>query len=473
VSRAFALGAAYALLFGLSFPFRWQSVRFDLGLVAGWLALVPLWLSIRDVTPGRAFLRAWGATAAGYVAVFWWLVITISVFGGAAGIVGVAGMLFVAAYCGLVAAALCALAVSLRPFAGRFAPLRGAASLWGVYGLSFALVLAAVCLAERRWLGAALLALTLHAVGWLALPGSLPPDPEPLKAALIQGNIPQGEKWDPTLAQRNFDTHVELSRAALAQHPDVILWPEAAVPGDPSLQPELGGPLLALANQANAPLLVGGLGFQPRGNRQYDVFNSVFAVTPERGIVDRYDKSVLVPFGEYVPAHSLLRFLSGVATALADMGDLTPGPEARPVRGVERLASHAPTALICYEVVYPNVVRHAVRGGAHLLLNLTNDAWYGRSSAPHQFLAIAELRSAEHGLPMLRAANTGVSAVIDASGRASEETELFVRRQLVVTAPPRRPSPTLYTRLGDWPLALSALGLLVCGGSAVVRRRRG
>ena len=122
--------------------------------------------------------------------------------------------------------------------------------------------------------------------------------------------------------------------------------------------------------------------------------------------------------------------------------------------------------LICYEAVYPDVVRHAVRQGARLLLNLTNDAWYGHSSAPHQFLAITALRSAETGLPMLRAANTGVSAVIDARGVVLQETPIFEQAALTVEVPRARATPTFYTRVGNWPLALS---WLVLAGSALER----
>jgi apolipoprotein N-acyltransferase len=112
-----------------------------------------------------------------------------------------------------------------------------------------------------------------------------------------------------------------------------------------------------------------------------------------------------------------------------------------------------------------------VRGGARLLLNLTNDAWYGHTSAPHQFLAITALRSAENGLPMLRAANTGISAVIDARGVVLEQTLIFEQRTLSVDIPRARAGPTLYTRFGDWPLALVYAFLVVQAGRVLIRRR--
>ena len=391
---------------------------------------------------------------------------------------GAVGALGVAVYAGLIASAAIALAAFLAPHAGRAAPLllpaawvlaerarapvdlagfpwaflgyavhadaplRGAASLCGVYGLSFALALAGVWLAERRFAAALALAAGLHAVGWLALPGALAPPPgPPLRAALIQGNIPQNEKWDPGLAERNFAVQLELSREALREHPDVVFWAEASTaaiillprqdrifPGLAEMQAQFREPLLALARESGAIFVVGGLGVTDvPGERQARVHNSVFVLDPAEGIVDRYDKAVLVPFGEYVPLRAVFGSLGAVATSLADMADITPGAGERTLAGLSRFGpERAPTGLICYELVYPSLVRQAVRGGARLLLNLTNDAWYGRSSAPIQFLAIAQLRSAEHGLPMLRVANTGVSAC-DRCGGSSARADADLR----------------------------------------------
>jgi apolipoprotein N-acyltransferase len=348
--------------------------------------------------------------------------------------------------------------------------------------------LGGVLLAERRVTGLAALVAVTHAVGWLALPGApaVSADP-PLRAALIQGNIPQNEKWDPALEQRNFEIQLELTKKALAEKPDVVFWPESGFPGVmlwpkqehyyPFLldsQLEFRDPLLRLSREANVPIVVGVLGLTERpGERIPGIYNGAAVLTPEDGLVDRHDKTVLVPFGEYVPLRALFGSLQAVASGLADVGDLSRGAEVRQLRGLDRFGpAHDPAILICYEVVYPSVVRRAVRGGARLLVNLTNDAWYGRSSAPHQFLAIAQMRSAEHGVPMLRDANTGVTALIDASGAVLEETPIFERLAQVYTAPPARPGVTPYTRLGDWPLWCAALLLAVTGGRAVVGRRR-
>lgn len=518
------LSLAFALLFALSFEFRAGDLRFDVGAVAAWLALAPMWLLIRGQSPRVAFRRAFLAAWLGYACVFWWLFIVITVFGRAPSAAGVTGTVAVAAYCALWIGLGAAVTAALAPHAGRAsvlllpaawiladrvralesvaafpwaflgyaahsdAPLRGLASLTGVYGLSFAFALGGVLLAERRIAGALALAAALHAIGWLALPRDFAPTAQPpVRVSMIQGNIPQSEKWDPAFEAQNFEAQLELTRTALREHPDLVTWPEAGFPGfllTPEQQRRYPGllesqlafrdPLLALARDSGIPILLGALGLDVLPDQRMPLLhNSVFAISPSDGIADRHDKTVLVPFGEYVPLRSVFGSLEAVASGLAEVGDLTPGRELRGLRGLGRIsAEHAPAVLICYEVVYPGVVRRAVREGARLLLNTTNDAWYGRSSAPHQFLAIAKLRSAEHGLPMLRDANTGVTALIDASGAVLEETEIFERRVLTVEVPPARASATVYTRVGDWPLWAAAALLAAFGGKAVVGRRR-
>jgi apolipoprotein N-acyltransferase len=526
VTRArLALTLAFALLFALAFDFRAGALHFDVGIALGWLALAPLWLLIRGQRPWAAFRRVWLATWLGYAGVFWWLYIVITVFGNAPAIAGVGGALAVAAYCALCAGLAGAVTAALVPHAGRLTPLvlpaawilaervralesvaafpwaflgyaahadgpmRGLSSLTGIYGLSALLALSGVLLAERRFVAAVALCAVLHAVGWIAIPRPAASDAKPPRVAMVQGNIPQDEKWNPTLESQNFEIHYQLTRQALAGHPDLITWAEAGVPGFlfqpggpeerryPFLeksQLEFRDPLLALARESRVTLLVGGLGLTlVDGQHMPLLHNSVYVISPEGQLVDRHDKTVLVPFGEYVPLRALFGSLQAVASGLAEVGDATPGRDLAPAKGLEVLGpDHAATPLICYEVVYPGIVRRAVREGARLLLNPTNDAWYGRSSAPHQFLAIAQMRSAEHGVPMLRDANTGVSALIDAGGRIVAETPLFERTVLTVDALPAVARPTFYTRVGDWPLWAGAALLAGLGGNAVVRRRR-
>jgi len=510
--RRLGLALLFALTLVAAFPFRAGELRFDFGSVAGWLALAPLAALLQGLAPRAAFTWTLLASWLGFVGVLYWLYVVVTVHGGAPAPAGAGAVLVVTGVFAVHAGAAAALSAWLAPKLGRAGvlvlpagwvvmehlrgfdflggftwasvgyashldwPMLGLASLAGVHGLSLVMALAGTLLGVGRWPSALAVFAVAHLVGFAALPSAsdlaAPRDP-PLRVALVQGNIPQGEKWDPARAQRNLGVHLELSREAMRQKPELILWPEASVPGLIEAQPEFHDPIVGLSRELGVPLVVGGLGFtRVPGERSALFYNSLFVVTPAGGVVDRYDKAILVPFGEYVPLRSVLGFLSVVARSLDQVSDITAGSGPRPLRGIAALEpAQTPVGLICYEAVYPELVRDAVRGGARLLLNLTNDAWYGRSSAPHQFLAITALRSAENGLPMLRAANTGVSALIDARGVVLEETPIFERLTFTVDVPQPRENPTLYTRVGDWPLVLSWAVLFACAGFALIRRR--
>jgi len=510
--RTLAWGGAFALLLALGFPFRAGELRFDLGSFAGWVALVPFVWMLEGLRPAAAFRWATLAATAGFTVVLYWLFVVVYVHGHAPAWVGVAAVLLMslvlALHVGLVAALYAALATRaggasmfvlpaawvasehLRSFDlfGGFpwaylgytvhadGPLMELAALGGVYGLSFLLAFTAGLCARGRFVTALAVVAVLHALGFglrVANLDASAPEAGGIRAALVQASIPQDTKWDATLARQAFEKHLATSRLAAAAGPlDLIVWPESSVPVIFETEPEYARDVWALAQETGAVLALGGVGMERvSGNPGYRIFNSAFVVRPQEGFVDRYDKSHLVPFGEYVPLRRALGFLSGLATGLAS-GDITPGSGPRVLENLPEFdRDHALAALICYEVIYPSLVRTAVRDGARVLLNLTNDAWYGRTSAPHQFLAIAAMRSAEHGLPMLRAANTGVSAVVDAGGKVLNESPIFEQRALRVRVPPARSGPTLYTRFGDWVVWVSWGILIAIGGLRVVGRR--
>ncbi len=341
-------------------------------------------------------------------------------------------------------------------------PLLHWASVGGSLGLT-ALVLMAAAGLWHLWrgpraVGAALVlgpALLLAAAPLLRPEAAAEPG-APL-VRLVQPNAPQREKWDPAHMRRFFDRQVAYSAApargrAGARRPDLIVWPETALPWT------LGraGPALELIAQAagGVPVVSGILRSE---GRRY--FNSLI-VLDERGAVGEvYDKHHLVPFGEYVPFGDLLGKIGirGLAAAEGDGYSAGPGPR---VIELGRVGRALP--LICYEGVFPQDVGGYDRR-PRLLLLITNDAWFGQLSGPYQHLAQARLRSAEQGLPMVRVANTGISAVIDATGRVTDQLALGTEGWVDAPLPPAL-APTFYARWGDSPPVAAALALLLWAG---------
>ena len=172
------------------------------------------------------------------------------------------------------------------------------------------------------------------------------------------------------------------------------------------------------------------------------MYNSAYLVGPDTTVLGRYDKIHLVPFGEYIPLRHLLFFLDKL---VAGIGDFRSG-EAYTVMAIPqgRFA-----VLICFEGIFPDLVRHFVRHGAQFLVNITNDAWFGYSPASYQHLSMVVFRAVENRLPIVRAANTGISAVIDSTGRLSQQTDLFVRTWIKARITPAAGATTFYTRWGD------------------------
>jgi apolipoprotein N-acyltransferase len=467
----------------------------DLGLLCAFLSPALLLLALRGLPPRRAALWAGLATWLAHSAVLHWIYVVTVVYGHAPPPVGVLAPLLLALYPALHGAAFGALAaLAARP--GALSPWL-AAALWtalydharsfvltgfpwatlgtaqhlnpallplaafgGVYALSFVSALGGAGLAalvegRRRaaafaWAGVA----AAHVAGLALGPGQTPEGAGSLRVAVLQGNIDQGVKWSDAWRDRTFEIYAELTREAVRRGARLVAWPETALPGALEVEPELAARVRALARETGAWLLVGGVGVEYDGGpRPSHYFDSAFSVDPEGQLRDRYDKTHLVPFGEYVPLRGLLGwFVSSVARGIAPM-DVAEGPRPRALRvapdGGEGLAVGVP---VCFELIFPDLVRRFALDGAELLVGITNDAWYGRTGAPYQFLAITALRSAETGLWTARAANTGVSAFIDAAGRVREQTPIF-ERGLLVADVPRHPDPraaTFYVRHGDW-----------------------
>jgi apolipoprotein N-acyltransferase len=297
--------------------------------------------------------------------------------------------------------------------------------------------------------------IAVHVAGFAARSPEAEDDLEHVRIAVLQGNIDQGVKWSEAWADRILTDYEALSLEAASRGAEVIVWPESAVPGFVDGDPELRRRLATLARQTGATFVLGavGLEYDPR-TREPIFFDSAFLLDARGEFVARYDKTHLVPFGEYVPLRGVLGFfLRAVARGVAP-DNVTAGADPRALALPRPGGAGAPLTMavpICYELLFPDLVRRMVDDGAEALLAITNDAWYGRTGAPYQFLAITAMRSAETRVWTARAANTGVSAIIDSRGRVRARTRIF-ERGLLVEDVPLRPKPrggSFYTRHGD------------------------
>jgi len=240
---------------------------------------------------------------------------------------------------------------------------------------------------------------------------------------LVQPNIPQKTKWDKGLKLEHFNKHLELSLKAGpdGQLPSHIIWPETAVTYATNRQPNVLQAIASVATQGGA-VLTGTPRMTDRGVQPFQVWNSMIAVNDKAQVVASYDKSHLVPFGEYIP----LRNWNPIPKLTAGLVDFSAGSGPQTIK-IEGLPPFSP--LICYEIIFPNAVLDK-KNRPQWLLNLTNDGWYGDSPGPYQHLISARMRSIEEGMPLVRVANTGVTTVTDSYGRMQAQipygTEGFV-----------------------------------------------
>ena len=237
----------------------------------------------------------------------------------------------------------------------------------------------------------------------------------PLRVAAVQGNIAQVDKWNPEFSDAILDKYLQLTNRAADAGADLVVWPESAIPFAFQVDPR-SEMIRRLARERNVHLLVGTTDVTWKDNPQY--YNAAVLVDSQGETAGVYHKQHLVPFGEYVPLRKLLSFVSPVVDSV---GEFSAGEG--PV--ILMMDGQPIGAIVCYEMIYPGLVRQFVRNGSRLLVTVTNDAWYGRTAAPHQHFQQAAMRAIEHGRYVVRAANTGISGVIDPYGRVLAETNLF------------------------------------------------
>ena len=355
-------------------------------------------------------------------------------------------------------------------------PVLQVARYAAVYGVSFVVAsvssaLAFLVLERRRGPRTAALMATasLLAVVWMHGEwrlGQVLPEVGRLRVGLVQASIAQDEKWDAAHAWANVDRHLELTRRAAAQRARLVVWPESALPFLFDQTPVVALQLRDMVRQYGLYLLFGNDDREEREGAPGRLWVGAKMLDPGGDVVLRYHKIRLVPFGEYVPIQSVLTLGGRFSAKLVqEVGEFTPGDQ----YAVAPVDGHPLSAFICYEAIFPDLVRGFTQRGADLLVNITNDGWYGRTSAPYQHLAMAAFRAVENGKYLVRAANTGFTAVVDPRGRIRQRTSLFEQTVLVADVGIVRGS-TPYARYGDM-FAWACLGAAVALTAGVLARR--
>lgn len=434
-----------------------------------WLALVPLFWGLGSQPPRRAALLGLICGLAYYLPLLYWIIIVLATYGQVPMPIAVLALILLALYmsCYLAAFALFCAKTGARLSLLVFAPacwvaldlIRGrlftgfpwmdlaytqyslpqliqVADLAGHYGLTFLMVLAnaliftlAASLVRRKMASSpAIIAvaavLLLSASGYSfwrmqTVPTAIA-QAEQMEIALAQGNIPQDQKWQPAFQRETIDTYLRLSQETFAaKKPQLVVWPEAALTFYPYEHPLFLRLHSELTRSYRTFLLTGAPHREKVAPDEPITYaNSAFLLSPDGLVTGRYDKQHLVPFGEYIP----LRWLLGFASPLVEtLGAFTPGQSNTPLACENSRIG----IMICFESIFPEISRKQTEAGANLLVTLTNDAWFGRSSAPWQHLAMGVFRAVETRKTLVRAANTGISAFIDPMGRIEGASSLF------------------------------------------------
>ena len=497
-SRELLLAAGSALLLIFSFP------GFNIWIFA-WVALVPLFFALENQKPLRAFLLSYLTGFILFRGTIYWL-----------SHVSLPGMLIVAAYLALyfgffglivnfissprwnsnklqitdygllfyIPAAWVALEWARSYIFTGFGwallgysqsynlPIIQIADMSGTYGVSFLIVMfnIAVFFAIKNFrnkkeflipvIMTAILIIAVLGYGLLRLNNVF--TGERLKVSVVQGNIPQVQKWDERFTGLIIEKYEALTKSCALEKPDLVVWPEASVPGFIENQKGLSEWVRGLVKLADAPLLVGAPRYEEANGREL-YYNSAFLFLKGGSPPRHYDKIHLVPFGEYVPLQNLFFFVHRFAPR--PIGDFVGGKEFTVLRfPIERSVREQDHSwklmkkvgfgcLICFEDIFPDLARSLAKNNAGFLVNITNDAWFGRSSAAYQHAQASVFRAVENRINVVRAANTGLSCFIDQKGRiiskvSKDGKDIFIdgfRTQEIILSRTR----TLYTAYGD------------------------
>jgi len=503
----FALALLSGTLLALSFP------RFGHPAFA-WIALVPLVLALSGwrgrpgrlpgQPPLRAFLLGLASGSVYFAGTLYWTGTVIRTFGGIPTIAAIGGVILLALYQGAfpaIGALISSRLINRAGVAGIFLvpaawvateyfrgvafggfpwvplgdsqvtvlPVAQLASVLGMYGVSLlvAFVNAAIAYAMLTAGRARMSALAATAVvliataAWGSLriaDGSLTRMGTAIRVGLIQGNIAQEDKWKAGEARRIFTTYIAMTHDAVRRGAEFVIWPESSTPFMFEEDPVGQAAIRELARELHVSILFGS--DQEVHGATPALYNAAFLIGPDGTTLGVYRKIHLVPWGEFIPLKRWLYFVSPLVDSFTDF---SPGT----TMVMLPVGSHLVSTAICYEVVYPSLIRQAVQAGSELVTTITNDAWYGNSSAPYQHFQLASMRAIEQGRYMVRAANTGISGIVDPYGRVVQQSAIFEQSALVEQVR-FLTIRTAYSKIGDV-VAYAAMALIAVA-LIVVRR---
>jgi len=452
-----SLFSALLLILVFSFPQLW---------ILAWFAFVPFLFALENVSAKRAFLISYFTGMVFWAGVIYWLA-NVTILGQIAIILylalyfGVFGLLISRPYIKLPLLFIPCLWVVLEylrsclftgfPWAlmgySQFLnlPFIQLADFGGVWLISFFIVMINVFVKKiilkkgRIYLFSVLTLLAfIFIYGFFKLSQSS--NGNSLKVSVIQGNIPQEAKWDSSSRDFIMDRYFKLTLEARGDNPDLIVWPEASLPIIPEEEPLYYGKLCRYIKSIRKPVILGAVTL-----RQGSYYNSALLASGDGVLLGRYDKIHLVPFGEYIPFRNTLSFLD----TIAPIGDITKGKHFTLFKvynqktKVPALTTNRPAGfsrrqyqfgvLICFEDIFPNLARTFVNKGADFLVNITNDAWFGKSTEAYQHLSASVFRAVENRVYLVRSANTGVSGFIDPRGRIVSLVSNGLGRQIFIT----------------------------------------
>lgn len=478
--------------------------------ILAWVAFLPLFYAIRGKSPKSSFKLGFLSGLVAYSAVFYWLNIVMMKYGKLPLLVSISLTFLMAVYFALYLAITCGLtrfaedysipAVVTFPFLWvtleyarayllsgfpwaslgytqyRTLPLIQIADITGVYGVSFLILLVNFFLYQLwRWVRgkdgasypflatAAAISLLLLTIFYGFISLNRVDSGKEIKVGLAQGNIPQDIKWDLSFQEETVAIYERLSRKTAGTGVELIVWPESSLPFFFQKEPEYSKRVSSLARELNSYLVVSSPALEHEDGVER-LFNSGFLISADGSTVGRSDKVHLVPFGEYVPMARLLPFVKKMVQGI---GDFSPGKAVSPLSA--RFGKMG--LLICFEGIFPEISREYVRNGAGLLVNITNDAWFGDSSAPYQHLSMTVFRAVENRVPLIRSANTGITAFIDSRGHIQGMTRLF--REAMLTGTVRLGTErTLYTRFGDIFAWSCGMVSFIVFSVVIIKRRR-